>query len=136
MKKLMIVLSLVFVASCGSDDLESCGDDYTFSTSTCVESSDSDAVEGQEVGDNQVQCTTTDGEGDDEKDYTCVKDEETASAALTACSGNFDFDAANDASPSKCAEASETDDVNGLTVGADEAKCTHTDDGDDYICVE
>ncbi len=141
MKKLMIILSLVFVASCGKDDLSSCGDNYV--AGSCVESSNEGDVKTQkdDLETDEKQCTTTEGEGDDEKDVTCVQTAASTATtpvtpALEACSGSFDFAAANGASPSKCAEADETDDVNALTVGDGEAKCTHTDSGTDYICVE
>ncbi len=69
MKKLTVVLSLVFLASCGDDELSSCTEVATndaYNSSHCVLVDDND---GQEVGDNQVQCSVT----NDDKEYSCVK---------------------------------------------------------------
>ena len=71
MKKLTVVLSLVFLASCGDDELSSCTEVATnanYSQSDCVLLDDND---NQEVGENQVQCSVT----HEEKEYSCVKAE-------------------------------------------------------------
>ena len=90
MKRLMIVLSLVFVASCGKGKLSSCGFETTFDAtatgSECVESSNDTAVKTQKDGleSGETQCTHAQGTGDAAKDYTCVKAGTTETTSTTS----------------------------------------------------
>ena len=135
MGKLYIVLSLVFLVSCGKGKLDSCGTDYTYVAANCVESTKSDEVKKQKdaLGTGEVQCTYTDT-GDNNKEYTCKKQGETTTtpASLSACAT-----APSDVSDTNvCQPATDSAGVAGLTVGANQTKCTHTDSGTNYVCVE
>lgn len=134
MKKLMIVLSLVFVASCGDDDSSSvaCTGTVDKTDATVCAEEGSDKADALTVGTDKQKCTFTDTTDNDKK-FTCVEDKPTttttvAVATLPACTTTPDS-----TNTSVCVtEANSAT----LTAGQSQVKCTQTVSNVLYHCVE